>query len=246
MPPIMESHPKNLTITPEPFNPTSFSPFGTAITTPLPRNLSKTPPLSSLKPSPYVPAPVIANQSTALKYNPISPFVDQYTGKCPSGQPSEARMSMFCCFPRDLRKREDGRKVFDVKILERHPFTSQTFIPVDLSREEEPVFLVIVAPTLKGETATATVTDENGKTVKTTVRDPPDLRNLRAFVARGGQAVTYAPGTWHAPMVVLGDRRVDFVVVQFANGVGEEDCQEASFGEGIVIDLGVGRVTAKL
>lgn len=74
------------------------------------------------------------------------------------------------------------------------------------------------------------------------IRDPPDLNNMRAFVARGGQAVTYGVGTWHAPMVVLGPRRVDFVVVQFVNGVDDEDVQEAAFGEGIVVDLGgVGR-----
>jgi len=38
--------------------------------------------------------------------------------------------------------------------------------------------------------------------------------------------VTYGPGTWHAPMVVLGEKPVEFVVVQYANGVASEDCQE--------------------
>jgi len=37
--------------------------------------------------------------------------------------------------------------------------------------------------------------------------------------------VTYGAGTWHAPMVVLGNKPVDFVVVQFKNGVEVEDCQ---------------------
>lgn len=55
----------------------------------------------------------------------------------------------------------------------------------------------------------------------------PDLENIRAFIARGDQAVTYGPGTWHAPMVVLGKKEVDFVVVQYVNGIGLEDCQEA-------------------
>ena len=54
----------------------------------------------------------------------------------------------------------------------------------------------------------------------------PDLRRIRAFVAYGSQAVPYAPGTWHAPMVVLGTKAIDFVVVQYANGVSGEDCQE--------------------
>ena len=70
---------------------------------------------------------------------------------------------------------------------------------------------MIVAPTLP-----STV---NG------VERPPDLANLKAFVARGDQAVTYGVGTWHAPMIVLGKRRVDFVVTQFINGT-EDDCEE--------------------
>lgn len=166
-------------------------------------------------------------------------------------------MSMFSCFPRKLRKLNTGSssdrhwstpaEVFDVRILERHPFTTQTFIPIDLSSEsysggrEEPFFLVIVAPTRKGEVAIAT--DESGKTIS--INDPPDLENIKAFVARGGQAVTYGAGTWHAPMVVLGQRRVDFIVVQFVNGIDEEDCQEAAFKEGIVVELGTDRAVSK-
>lgn len=55
----------------------------------------------------------------------------------------------------------------------------------------------------------------------------PDLRGLRAFVASASQAVTYEAGTWHAPMMALGSegQRLDFVVVQFASGVADEDCQ---------------------
>lgn len=167
-------------------------------------------------------------------------------------------MTMFSCFPRKLRQGTYGKGtgnagIFDVRILERHPYTTQTFSPLDLSSQstaggqDEPFFLVIVAPTLKNQTATATTTNAAGVKETVTIRDPPDLRNLKAFTARGNQAVTYGAGTWHAPMVVVGGRRVDFVVTQFMNGVGDEDCQEAAFGEGIevVVDLGGGRV-AKL
>lgn len=111
--------------------------------------------------------------------------------------------------------------------------------------QEEPAFLVIVAPTLKGQAAAATTSSDSTSTEggddsnnnRITIRDPPDLENLRAFIARGGQAVTYGAGTWHAPMVVLGSRRVDFVVAQYVNGVDDEDCQEAAFTDGIVVDL---------
>ncbi|KAJ5555418.1 Ureidoglycolate hydrolase [Penicillium sp. DV-2018c] len=243
MAPILTTNP-TVTLTPKPLTPENFAQFGTAVVSPLPRRMNIAPQVSSLPP--HNPTPVLANQNSALKYSPISPLLDRYTNACPSGQPSEARMTMFCCFPRKLRSISLGRQqpekeVFDVRILERHPFTSQTFIPVDLSAhskvgdgEEEPLFLVVVAPTLKGQTAVAK--NDAGETI--TIRDPPDLNNVKAFVARGGQAVTYGVGTWHAPMVVLGRRRVDFVVVQFVNGVADEDCQEVAFGEGVVVDMG--------
>ena len=66
------------------------------------------------------------------------------------------------------------------------------------------------------------------------------MENIKAFVANGRQAVTYGAGTWHAPMVVVGKKRVDFVVVQHVNGVGEDDCQEVKV-EGdvrVVLDEG--------
>lgn len=161
-------------------------------------------------------------------------------------------------------------------VLERHPYTTQSFIPLGLSpsassstnrkkrREEEEqqkrsrkrggddthtdtdtVYLVIVAPSRIGEKVNAAkiTTTANGVERTVTVTDPPDLEKMRAFVATDAQAVTYGAGTWHAPMVVLGKRRVDFVVVQFVNGVEEEDCQEVMLGRGeggggVVVDLG--------
>lgn len=251
--PFLTTSPTSLNLTPEPLTPESFAPYGTAVTPPLPRDFS-VPPASVSQLYPSNPTPVLANQNSALKYSPISPLLDNYGGNCPSGKSSAGRMTMFSCFPRKLRyNRQSGGEVFDVRILERHPFTTQTFSPLDLSSrahaggDAEPVFLVVVAPTLKGHTATAT-TVKDGKTETVTIRDPPDLKNLKAFVARGNQAVTYGAGTWHAPMVVVGNRRVDFLVVQFMNGVGDEDCQEAAFGEGITVDLGhgVGGQVAKL
>lgn len=332
MAPTLASSPPTLRITPEPLTPQSFAPFGTVITTPFPRDLLAAPNnLASLKLPHRVPAtPVYANQGSAVKISPIAPLANGYENACPSGKAAQARLSMFACFPRKLRReKQSGHRqsavhdilsgkinegqpdgdaeeeadfdgpVFDVKILERHPFTTQTFIPLDLSsqkrvlrdrvpdkkshdwkgygdgdvditldgsaeqdeEQEEPIFLVIVAPTLKGQSAAATspatkdVVSADPTTISTVgtlsdpvnegtvdsnrvlIRDPPDLENLRAFIARGGQAVTYGPGTWHAPMVVLGPRRVDFVVVQYVNGVDDEDCQEAAFKDGIVVDL---------
>ncbi|KAL4902569.1 hypothetical protein BDW74DRAFT_180674 [Aspergillus multicolor] len=251
MPPTLLSSP-TLTLTPEPLTRDAFAPFGTAIIPPLPRSTtSARNPLSTHPKHPLVPAPVAANQLSALKYSPISPLLNSYA-QCSSKKPSEARMSMFSCFPRALRSVTGGsgkdteKVVFDVGILERHPYTTQTFSPLGLGAEDKGTYyLVIVAPALRGETAAART--ETGQEVA--VRDPPDLSRLRAFVASGDQAVTYGAGTWHAPMVVVGERRVDFVVTQFVNGVADEDCQEVCFREGVVVDLSGregGKVKAKL
>ena len=56
---------------------------------------------------------------------------------------------------------------------------------------------------------------------------------MRAFTADGGLGVTYAVGTWHSPVVVVGKGRMDFVVSQWMSGRAEEDCQEVALvGEG--------------
>jgi ureidoglycolate lyase len=135
-------------------------------------------------------------------------------------------MAMFCSFPRQ------PTTTFHVTHIERHPYTSQTFIPTGLSPSEETFYLVISAPTLKGQTI-------NG------IIDPPDLSQVEAFVARGDCAVTYEAGTWHSPMVVIGQRRVDFVVYQWMNGVTGDDCELCGVSGEVKVDLesvrGVGR-----
>lgn len=147
-----------------------------------------------------------------------------------------------------LRARSDPRHpgYLPVTILERHPFTTQTFIPLSPTAR----YLVIVAPSLPTPSYPALPTPTRTRDVP----GPglPDLERMEAFVATGAQAVTYGAGTWHAPMVVLGgeDEAVDFVVVQFQNGVPREDCQEVALqseeaGAGILVEVGEGRGRAR-
>ena len=105
-------------------------------------------------------------------------------------------------------------RLFYVDILERHPFTTQTFVPLWASPNAQ--YIVVVAP--------ACPTDDRC--------GPPQIEGLRAFFVTQSQGVTYAPGTWHAPMIVTpssGDSaesaRIDFVVTQFMDGT-ERDCEE--------------------
>lgn len=68
--------------------------------------------------------------------------------------------------------------------LERHPLSSQAFMPLTPTH-----FLVVVAPP--------------GPEVK--------LADVRAFVCRPGQGVNYAPGVWHH--MLLATEPCDFLIV---------------------------------
>ncbi|KEF63386.1 ureidoglycolate hydrolase [Exophiala aquamarina CBS 119918] len=237
LPKILE-HPLLLPL--ELLTPASFAPFGTAISPAFSSNLN-TPPSTIPHPlhAPHQPAARYANQNSALKTSPVSIFENRY----PPTPPSEPQMSMFSCFPRNLsgigietagsetqQAGSSPRVRFRVAILERHPHTTQTFSPLGLATGEDnnrakTFFLVIVAPSLP-------TTTRNSSSRDLEIKSPPDLTRLRAFIAQGDQAVTYGAGTWHAPMVVLGERRVDFLVTQFVNGIADDDCQEVLLGEG--------------
>ena len=79
-----------------------------------------------------------------------------------------------------------------VDMLERHEFSSQTFVPLDVGR-----WLVIVAPHAKA--------------------GGPDLAGVRAFIASGHQGVTYRANTWHHGLTVF-DRPSRFAVFMFRDG----------------------------
>ena len=86
----------------------------------------------------------------------------------------------------------------EVKVLERHEHSSQTFIPLSVSR-----YLVL-----------ATLDAPGGG---------PDVAGLRAFMARAGQGVTYAKGTWHHPVTVL-DTPASFAVLMWRDfTAGDEE-----------------------
>ena len=208
-----------------PLSQSVFSTFGTVIENPAPSLL----PSSNLKTIPL--NAVQANQGSALKYLDVTHMKDFYSC-APSKEKAKAVMNMFVCAPRSLLPSQESsiEGLFPVTILERHPYTTQTFIPLGISPLEanEARYLVIVAPSLPPSSA-----DENLPVPASTAnnerlpgRGLPDLQKIRAFIANGSQAVTYGAGTWHAPMVAIGNKAIAFVVVQFANGVGIEDCQE--------------------
>ena len=129
-----------------------------------------------------------------------------------------------------------------MRLLERHPYTTQTFVPLashDQSGQKKNKYIVIVAPTLPAVEPGVGLTPYFSQVSSSSGSGLPDLKSIRAFVAEAGTAVTYGIGVWHAPMVVVGGGRIDFVVTQWMSGREGEDCQEvdlgARYGEGIEV-----------
>jgi len=92
-----------------------------------------------------------------------------------------------------------------VQTLERHPLSSQAFIPLDGLP-----FLVVVAA--------------DG--------DAPLASRIRAFRAAGTQGVNYRRNTWHHALIGL-DRTCHFLVVD--RGGPGHNCDEVSVGDAVVV-----------
>ena len=97
-----------------------------------------------------------------------------------------------------LSQRDPVALPLKVTRMERHRYSSQTFLPLAPAR-----FLVLVAPH-----------DGDGG---------PDMGQAQAFLAGIGQGITYGADVWHHPMAVL-DEPARFAVLMWQDG-GEEDEQ---------------------
>ena len=84
-----------------------------------------------------------------------------------------------------------------VTTMERHRFSSQSFIPMAAAR-----WLILVAPHAAS--------------------GGPDMARARAFLADGTRAITYAPDVWHHPLTVL-DAGAAFAVLTFLDGSADDE-----------------------
>jgi allantoicase len=120
-----------------------------------------------------------ANQGSASKFHKLSLLKQFY----PDDAGATTGLSVYRC----QALQASAGDLWEIKLLERHPYTNQAFIPMSGSPSMEGYegdalqafgtsYLVIVAP--------------NG------ADDQPDLSKLRAFVANGGQGIVYNTGIW--------------------------------------------------
>jgi ureidoglycolate lyase len=133
-----------------------------------------------------------ANQGTAARRDRLAPVASLRPG-------AALNLCSFRCAPR-------ADWPLPVALLEKHPHSTQVFIPMNARR-----YLVLVA--LGGEA--------------------PDLATARAFVAGPTQGVSYLPGVWHHPMIAL-DASIDFACLVWEDGT-PGDCVVAPLPDGAVI-----------
>lgn len=97
---------------------------------------------------------------------------------------------------------------FSLEAMERHPSSSQAFMPLSAAR-----YLVLVCP---------------GKTDGT-----PDFDRLEAFTCTGNQAVNYNRNTWHHGMTTIGEAGT-FTMFMWDEG-NERDTEWARVSEPISV-----------
>ncbi|WP_374652557.1 ureidoglycolate lyase [Dongia sp.] len=107
-------------------------------------------------------------------------------------------VNIFRAKPRELP--------FKVALMERHPLSSQAFVPL-LPR----AFLVIVAA----------------------FGQPPLATDLRCFRTTGMQGINYARGIWHHPLIALEGLQ-DFLVID--RGGPGDNCDEIQMPADIIVE----------
>jgi ureidoglycolate lyase len=127
-----------------------------------------------------------ANQGSATRADFATPLVNLRAH-------ARVNVAVFQSTPRPMP--------FSLVLLEQHPFSSQLFSPLQVSR-----YVVVAAPSLP-----------NGS---------PDADNVRAFLARSDQAINYGAGVWHHPLIVV-DSVASFLMVAHEDGTSG-DCTEVA------------------
>jgi ureidoglycolate lyase len=96
-----------------------------------------------------------------------------------------------------LRKMPVPWLPLEIKSLERHQYSSQSFVPIDVGR-----WLVVVAPHAPA--------------------GGPDVSRAQAFLARPEQGVSYRPDTWHSGLNVF-DKPARLTVFQWLDSSADDE-----------------------
>jgi ureidoglycolate hydrolase len=129
---------------------------------------------------------VSVNGGTARRTPEVVPTENLYRNAA-SGIPGRAVLNVSLASPRETTawsgaagNGEEEKRVLKIKVLERHRYSTQSFIPMGTGVK----YLVVVTD---GE-------------------DEPNLDGLKAFIATDKQGVCYGTAVWHVPMSIVGDQ----------------------------------------
>lgn len=136
---------------------------------------------------------IAANQGTAVRFDRAAELLSARPDATPN-------LAVFRSVAKSLP--------FEVRLLERHPCSTQAFLPMICER-----FLVCVAPTRADGT--------------------PDVANLLAFLCGPGQGINYAADVWHHPILAL-DGPAEFAMLAWEDG-SPQDCVEFPLSEGVLV-----------
>lgn len=159
----------------------------------------------------HIDAPVAAKAAamTADAFAPFGEFIDpprvsgntDWSGTFANPRP-HARIVMFTSHV------EPVALPATLKVMERHPHSFQTFLPLNVGR-----YLVCAAP--------------NGED------DLPVVSQLRAFIVGAGYGITYRANVWHCPIAVL-DSPAQFAVWMWKSG-GDDDIELVDFSQPVTV-----------
>jgi ureidoglycolate lyase len=99
----------------------------------------------------------------------------------------------------------------EVRLMERHEFSSQSFVPLVPCR-----WLVVVAPS-----ATA---------------GGPDADAAQAFLAGPGQGLSYRMNLWHHPLTVLDEAAAFAILMWRTGGAGDEEFSDLATPFRVALD----------
>jgi allantoicase len=135
-----------------------------------------------------------ANQGTARKYDHIAPVINyRQSNILLNENQSDGSGNFVSDKTRIIAKAEPNLSLykctpvksfpFCVRLLERHPYSSQMFVPLGTSK-------------VKGYLVVVCLSNED---------DKPDLSTFNAFFVPSTHGISYYPGVWHHPMIALGE-----------------------------------------
>lgn len=149
----------------------------------------------------------------------------EMTSSYPAGKDAKTAIGVFRATPKVGLVRGQS---FDIKLLERHPHTSQAFVPMGKGALAE-----------KGEEALAPGGVFLAVVAQAGSDGNPDPNTVEAFLVPPGQGLVYNQGVWHHPVLML-DATVDLACIetQICNGKDEadpSDCELLEFSQPIAV-----------